>query len=568
MKKILTSIITVSALTLGGFASVHAAVPSVGDPGKSWSVPDDAALGEHIQEFLDSFPGEKFSNLIDNTKISNVQLDPTCSSSSDPNCSSDQVSYQAVIPNCENSTDINCIVDFGTVDESGVKTSAKFLRYFPLKAQNEFAGDPAKNLPNGRTPSIYSIPSAIHDGGDNYFLEVALNGGGSLKSNSLHLTDFSVRAYPVKIDPAKYKCSGDCPEAGFAKIILRNGDGSSRWGGQGAGFNGEQYCVGNAQKEGLCAQRYGFPAGKTFYVAVRLKQIPVGWLHGRLSDPKIQVTQSSSSSTLEIVGSPIAIPAVYKMYKYPEMPAALKSQYDVKKGGFINSIACQQATDYCAGGRSGPSSDPLNRNVIMAPEAWTTDGMDQLKLWLPYVGDKATTLMSAWSARTLSQQEMSGSNSCFNDTSRITGIVTTNSTQYSAGPPVLNKASGTLDYKVASPHFGTTGDVFKGSYDLVMRSDVARCIYGFSKAPINATISVTSADGTPQIATTIVGEKDGWLYLQAKNFEFSAPTVTAKLTQDAPAVITKAALKKITCIKGKVLKVVTTTSCPKGYLKK
>jgi hypothetical protein len=101
-----------------------------------------------------------------------------------------------------------------------------------------------------------------------------------------------------------------------------------------------------------------------------------------------------------------------------------------------------------------------------------------------------------------------------------------------------------------------------------MRSDVARCIYGFSKAPINATISVTSADGTPQIATTIVGEKDGWLYLQAKNFEFSAPTVTAKLTQDAPAVITKAALKKITCIKGKVLKVVTTTSCPKGYLKK
>ena len=165
---------------------------------------------------------------------------------------------------------------------------------------------------------------------------------------------------------------------------------------------------------------------------------------------------------------------------------------------------------------------------------------------------------------------MEGSSTCFNDTSRVTGIVTTNSTQYSAGPPAFNKATGTLDYQVASPHFGTTGDVFKGSYDLVMRSDVARCVYGFSKAPINATLSVTSADVTPQIATTVVGEKDGWLYLQAKNFEFSAPTVTAKLTQDAPvpAPVVKPAQKKITCVKGKVLKVVTTATCPKGYLKK
>jgi hypothetical protein len=194
--------------------------------------------------------------------------------------------------------------------------------------------------------------------------------------------------------------------------------------------------------------------------------------------------------------------------------------------------------------------------------------MEQLKLWLPYVGDKATALPSFWSARTLTPDEMNNSNRCFSDNSKITGIVTTNSTQYSAGPPTLNKASGTLDYKVASPHFGTTGDVFKGSYDLVMRSDVARCVYGFSKAPINATISVTSADGTPQIATTIVGEKDGWLYLQAKNFEFSAPTVTAKLTQDAPAVVSKQVVKKITCVKGKVSKVVATATCPSGYRKK
>jgi hypothetical protein len=113
-----------------------------------------------------------------------------------------------------------------------------------------------------------------------------------------------------------------------------------------------------------------------------------------------------------------------------------------------------------------------------------------------------------------------------------------------------------------------------------MRSDVARCVYGFSKAPINATISITSADGTPQVATTVIGERNGWLYLQAKNFEFSAPIIKAKLTQEVvveptptPTATTKPAAAKrttITCVKGKSVKKVTAVKpkCPTGFKKK
>jgi hypothetical protein len=143
-----------------------------------------------------------------------------------------------------------------------------------------------------------------------------------------------------------------------------------------------------------------------------------------------------------------------------------------------------------------------------------------------------------------------------------------------------------LNYKVASPHFTSAGDVFKGSYDLAMRSDVARCIYGFSKAPVSAKVSVISADGTPQVATTVFSEKDGWVYLTARNFEYSSPSVKIKLEQEAPApaatVDTKpaatveskpvAAAKSatISCIKGKLTKKVTGTNpkCPAGYKKK
>jgi hypothetical protein len=90
---------------------------------------------------------------------------------------------------------------------------------------------------------------------------------------------------------------------------------------------------------------------------------------------------------------------------------------------------------------------------------------------------------------------------------------------------------GFLDYRVAGLHFeadGTTEVV--GSYDLVMRSDVARCLYRFTNAPVSATITITG-DGDKNIATTIVGERNGWLKLAAYGFTFSNKTIKVKLTQ-------------------------------------
>ena len=138
---------------------------------------------------------------------------------------------------------------------------------------------------------------------------------------------------------------------------------------------------------------------------------------------------------------------------------------------------------------------------------------------------------------------------------------------------------------MAAPHYSSNGDVFKGSYDLLIRSDIARCVYGFSKAPIKAELSVISANGTPQIATTVLGEKNGWVSLSAKNFEFSAPVIKAKLTQEPEVVVAPSptptptstasanpVIKKvtITCIKGKTSKKVTAVKpkCPTGYKKK
>ncbi|MEI6250964.1 MAG: hypothetical protein WCP54_07390, partial [Actinomycetes bacterium] len=176
---------------------------------------------------------------------------------------------------------------------------------------------------------------------------------------------------------------------------------------------------------------------------------------------------------------------------------------------------------------------------------------------------------------------------CFASTDKLLGLVTTNSLIYSPGPPELK--DGALIYKVAGLHTTANGDLFKGTYDLAMRSETARCLYNFTKAPIRAEVEVVSSDGSNQNVTTVIqNEKDGWFTLGAYNFTFSQPTIRIKLTQEkavtptsvtptpqastpgAPANPNKSKTIIITCVKGKTTKKVvgTNPTCPAGYKKK
>jgi hypothetical protein len=206
--------------------------------------------------------------------------------------------------------------------------------------------------------------------------------------------------------------------------------------------------------------------------------------------------------------------------------------------------------------------------------------MELVSGFAPAYKDKATTTDSYWSFKTLNQDGSNdGVNRCSTTNGELAGLVTTNALSYSAGPPAYDKETSSLNYKVSSPHFEADGKTeAMGSYDLALRSTVARCIYGFSNAPIKAEISITSQDGEKKVATTVINERNGWLYLSAKGFTFSSPVINVKLSQDAPVVAptpsaTPVAAKpiaksvKITCVKGKIKKVVSGTKplCPKGY---
>jgi hypothetical protein len=106
---------------------------------------------------------------------------------------------------------------------------------------------------------------------------------------------------------------------------------------------------------------------------------------------------------------------------------------------------------------------------------------------------------------------------------------------FMATPPKFNTATQSLDYQVAAPHFDRNGKENIGRYNLVIDSKVARCLYKFSTAPIQASVTVINSDGTQQISTSTVNEKNGWLYLSVNGYTYSAPTLKVKLSQEVTA---------------------------------
>lgn len=459
-----------------------------------------------------------------------------CLTPTEGNCSAKpSQDYQAVLQLCATPTAVNCVSGFGIVDPSGRRTEAAFDRLLPSQGLWDFAADPSVDLPAGGPGQIFSIPSAPHAGGDDYYLRARIEGVRT-SAGKFAIRDVDISLYAVELveSPCTDKCITSYYYNPSQDIWNLNGGAEPTADGK-----TEQQCVATSEKLAnrnvhLCASRRRIPLGNNFYVTVRLSQTPTGWLHGRLDAPKVSITTdtTSSATTIDIQGAPVVVPIVKTGFLWAQIPARLQAVYakgDVwpggaKYGGSYNS--------------DGPANlaIPEKRRITYKPAPSGPPGIEELQAWLPLVADKATANVSTWGIRTLNSTEMAGVSTCFTKDKTLSGIVTTNATQYSAGPPALNKVTSSLDYQVAAPHLTSTGAVFKGVYHLLMRSDVARCIYGFGGAPLKATISVIEEDGVPATATTNVSEADGWLRMSAAGFTHSAPTIRATLTEDVSAV--------------------------------
>lgn len=482
-----------------------------------------------------------------------------------------RIQASAFLQPCSLEIPTNCIESFYAIDGSGNRINAVAPVNYPTSSKWDYKGNDAINLPTGGTPTVWTIPGISHGGGNSSYMLQAFTVSGVSKPEKSKITteQFNLERLVVNIAPVTL-VTGQYSEN--VAVDYTEGPEKTPRGVIHNSVDEWRYCAMVA--DGSCQKRQAFPENVKFGVKIKLHKKISGWLHGRVYNPDATIiTSPTNSQTIEVAALPIKVPIIGEWYRWNELtPAIQKYVLDGKViggQGYFSSKSLASGNFQEMVGTSGEQS------------------FDALSLWLPQIKDRASANPSTWTFYNLGEGELAEGGRCISGATDLVGMVTTNAAVYAAGTPNFNAKNQSLDYKVMAPHLTSKGEVFIGTYDLRIRSEVARCIYGFSAAPIQASISVLSEDGTMQRATQTVNEDKGWLSLSANGFTYSAPTIQVQLRQEevvpapSPEVSTQATplpsptprKVSIICSKGKagsaVKKKVTALKpiCPKGYRK-
>ncbi len=508
-------------------------------------------------------------------KVTKVAI---CNSGSEDGCTySVYSSYRAVLPVCADAADINCISDIFATDANGTKLAISSATVFPENNPQAFAGNKALNVPRGSGAALVSIPGAPHVGGDKYLVKTTLSSSRIGDQTSFITPRLSASISAVKIiDGDFFDLATETNTAKYDRVgRLQVGTTQTK-----ASANPiiSKLCV--AASTTQCALPYSMSKDISFGFSLRLNTNLSGWLHGRMKNAVIDYKTADGITNLTVNANPISVPVVDVWSKSDDLS-------DAHVAAYLNQFWGGEAQHYPLSNETGglPITDAEKTRAGMKNisfkhinGSFSKSSMDNFLLWLPIAKDKAAAMPTQWRLGTMTDNGSGIVKDCLDKEKSLAGVVTTNSTMYIDGPPVFQ--DGMLDYKVASTHYEADGTtLFKGTYELIMSSAVARCIYKFTSAPISATVSITSESGEANTATTVVSEKNGWLKLGAYGFTFSTPTVRVKLTQEAvkpvptPSPSVKPVVAKkttITCVKGKTSKKVTAVNpkCPTGYKKK
>jgi len=420
-----------------------------------------------------------------------------CKNLQDPACAkTTNFNVFAILQPCKSESDLFCIQEVYAKTPAG-KVSGKFVENLPAAGPTDFTGDSSLGLPSGGPPSIWQIPGIKNSsGGDNYTLFVSTRGRGA-RSSATSTPSFQFNEYTVAMYATSMK-------SGSYQLVTADGNGLDAIVGGGCATNSES----------KCALRESFPIdGTAFGVSLRFPKAPSNWFYGRLSKPSFTLNKSTTNSAvvLDVSGEPVTVPVLFGKSPWAALSPALQKMY---QSGFPSV------------GKIYGVPDPNQWDV--AHLASSRD-FEVLKEWIPIVKDTAAALTTQWYFKASNE----GSDPRFSASGdQVDGIVTSNATAYVPGPPSFNQQTQSLEYQVGAPHLTPSGATFRGTYDLTIRADAARAIYGFAKnAPVKATVSIVSENGQEIAAQEQVGEKDGWFFLRAENFTFSSPKLRVKLVQ-------------------------------------
>ena len=511
---------------------------------EQWTSPFTATAGLHGIELMEVSGARTNVSLLTTQVATGEKL---CSSVNDAHCSGN-VNFQSVLAPCTASNTIDCIASVTATDASGAQSVAEFSRFFPAVGANEFEGSATQFIPSGRAPGLWTLANAPHSGGSLYHVSVQLGGARTAGSTTTNPRSVSANISPVSVfqTSCNEQSNGTCMDK-YIEASAPDGQTTVNFQGVAADQDEGIRCVGWGENS-VCALKHAFPVGIRYEITLRLSQSPGGWLHGRMSDPIASLTTESGITTMVVNAAPTKVPAVGAVGQWSVLPSSIQQWF---------SANCPSRCGTRIGGSLSLPND--QRNAVSTPEAYREESFSQLALWTNYIGDKASALPSYWSVRTLSNAEMNQAPTCIRNGKGVTGIVSTNATLYSEGPPSFNTSTKTLNYKVAAPHYEKDGStLFLGRYDLLLRPDIASCLYGIDDLAVTSAVQVVGEGGVAQSASTSMLRSSEWFKFSASGYTHSAPTITVKLEKLRPTLKRGKTLKVSTLAKRVGLKI------PKG----
>ncbi len=401
-----------------------------------------------------------------------------------------------IAPRCETSSQRNCLEAVNFYDELGQKIEGTFIRHVDGP---KLGADKKRNLTAGSTISLWSAPGLKHNGNtDTYAAQVGFGLEFDDATDKFKVTSVSAGVTPYReIEGERFK-----PVEFF---MTKTKEGRSQLSG-----SANMECAWH--DTGKCGRAEDFSIGTRAEVIFRVDKTVGGWFSGRMSNADIDIDSlNSATNRIRVTADPVQVARFSVVLKEKELSKPAKN--------LIQTFKWERPIFNAEGSNSGGGS---------GTRADYDMGFDVLNAFRTDAKDTSSGLSTMWNFQNSSAGQGSA---CLQDSSRVLGLVTTNSTVYQAAAPDFK--GGFLNYRVGGMHYLSDGESLNlGKYDLVIRSDVARCLYGFSKAPLSATVAVVNDKGTKTTATTIVKEtKNGWLKMAAYGFTFSKKTIKVKITK-------------------------------------
>lgn len=454
---------------------------------------DSFAEGASNSSEIFALPDSQVENIMNDVETNYLPLRKFCETLDSEACAGKTgLSLRLFLPVCSSTLTSLCIQALEvSQDQNSPLVVAKYLAN---EDGRTYPANAARGTPEGSTPSIWQVPGVKNSGGsDRYLVKVLLDAFITSEGKKLFIFDLNALV-----------------------------DGDSKL---------------------LASQRVA--------LTLRIPSTLTGWLNGRLTDPKILVSQiDGTQNQIRVEANPVTVPEV-DITLTPEQKAALPDP------NFFD--------------RQGQSWNSVNAGNPVA--------MEWIKQLSGVMKNTSSGEHTSWFFSTVGARR---GNACLSDKSRVIGLVTTNSAVYAPGAPDFD--GGFLNYKVGGLHYKADGKTLNvGTYDLLIRSDVARCLYNFTNAPLSATVSISYEEGEKQVGTSTLSEKDGWLHLGAYGFTFSNPTLKVKLkgvsasSKSSPQANPSPSSQQksqsgftVTCVKGNTVKKIIAAKpmCPSGWKKK